>query len=193
MLLSCEEGLFLCSCITCIWSICLHGLYFFKNTKTVHCNMATVDSHFEQSVCDHCIISSKHCCMLVYWLLVTLVYVPSLVVFALKIQCVNIRVPCNILKCAFWCLILVFNLLVLNIDLSQCTLYAVNNKSQLISTPVICRQWFKFLYFIQYPQTFNSGAEGLGSTPFWIPVRLLASLSEVSHGFPLSAGYSFAL
>jgi len=106
---------------------------------------------------------------------------------------VGLSVTCNILKSAFWCLRLEFNLFVLNIDVSQCTLYGVNNKCQLISTPVTCGQRFKFLYFSRYLQTFNSGAEGLGSTQFWIPVTLLARLSEFFHGFRLSAEYSFAL
>jgi len=82
--------------------------------------------------------------------------------FRLVVQCLNQLCHCTPLCC----LRLVFNLFVVNIDLSQSTLYGLNNKSQLISTPVTCRQRYKFLYFSQYPWTFNSIVEGLGSTRF---------------------------
>jgi hypothetical protein len=88
------------------------------------------------------------------------VYVPSLGVFTFKIQFISIRVPCNILKCTFLCLRLAFNLFMLNVG--QCTLYDVNNESQLKSLPVTCRQRLNFLYFSQYTQTLESSAEGLG-------------------------------
>lgn len=119
-----------CSCVTCNWSICLHGLCFFK-----YANMPTVDSRFEQPMCDHyIIISSKHSCVLVYWFLVTLVYVPSLGICTFKIQCINVRVLRNILKCPFLCLRLAFNLFMLNVDQSVHIVWCKQQKSAEVIT-----------------------------------------------------------